>query len=191
MRTKFYGPGNGLKSIGAKGLFLCLLLAPPCASQATGPSEYEVKAAFLYNFALYVEWPAAALDGRPAFTVGMVGKDVFGGVLEKTMKDRTAQGKKVEVARFAAAEDIKACHILFVPYGEREQLDKITAALKGTSTLIVTEFDEALKKGSIINFFLEDKRVRIEVNPDAAGRENLRVGAKVLRLARIVKDGEK
>ncbi len=168
-----------------------LLLLPLGAFQASGPGEYEVKAAFLYNFALYVEWPAPALQERPAFTIGAVGKDVFGGALEKIVKDRTAQGKPVTVVRFATADDVKPCHILFVPHGERDQLELIAKALKGSSTLLVGESEGVLAKGAVVNFFLEDKRVRIEVNPDAAGRENLRVGAKVLRLAKVVKDGEK
>lgn len=150
-----------------------------------------MKAAFLYNFALYLEWPASAFEGRSTFTIGRVGQDVFDGALEKTMKGRTAQGKPVEVLRFATAEDVKPCHILFVPYGERDQLARIANAVKGGSTYIVSDFEGALRKGATLNFYLEDKRVRIEVNPDAAGRENLKVGAKVLRLSRIVKDGEK
>lgn len=171
--------------------FVYLALLPLGARQASGPSEYEVKAAFLYNFALSVEWPASALQERPSFTIGAVGKDVLGGALERIVKDRTAQGKPVEVRRFATAEDVKPCHILFIPLAEREHLEKIAKALRGTSTLLVGESDGALGKGAAVNFFLEEKRVRIEVNPDAAGRESLRVGAKVLRLAKIVKDGEK
>jgi hypothetical protein len=171
--------------------FCLLSLLPLGAVQGTGPGEYEVKAAFLYNFALYLEWPAAALQGRATFTIGAVGKDVFAGSLEKTLKDRTAQGKPVEVLRFATADDVKPCQLLFVPYPERDQLARISKALQGSSTLIVSEFDGAARKGAVVNFYLEDKRVRIEVNPDAAARENLKVGAKVLRLSRIVKDGEK
>lgn len=167
----------------ALGAILCAL---PFQS---GPGEYEVKAAFLYNFALYVEWPGA--PERATFTIASVGKDVFAGALEKTMKDRTAQGKKVEVLRFATADEVRPAHILFVPYAEAERLEKIAASLKGSSTLIVSEVEGATSRGAVLNFYLEEKRVRMEVNPDAAGRENLRIGAKVLRLARIVKDAEK
>ena len=162
---------------------LCLL-----ASQAQGPGEYDVKAAFLYNFAHYVEWPPAALEGRDALVIGCLGPDVFAGALEKTMKDRTAQGRPVRVRRFAAQEQVAPCHILFVPVGERERIEKAAAALKGSGTLIVSESEGALRRGAAINFYLEGQRVRFEVNPEAAGRENLRLGAKILRLARIVKD---
>ncbi|HEX7901435.1 MAG TPA: YfiR family protein [Planctomycetota bacterium] len=168
---------------------VCLLsLAPPGAAQGSGPGEYEVKAAFLYNFALYLEWPASAFEGRSTFTIGRVGPDVFDGALEKTMKGRTAQGKPVEVLRFATAEDVKPCHILFVPVGERDQLARIAKAVQGGSTYVVSEFEGALRKGALLNFYLEDKRVRIEVNPDASARENLKISAKVLRVARIVKE---
>ena len=170
---------------------LCLLFVAPAAGQETGPGEYEVKAAFLYNFALYVEWPADAAAGGGAIKVGVLGRDVFDGALEKILKDRTAQGKPVEVVRFATSADVKPCHLLFVPVAEQDQLGKIAGALKGSSTLIVSEFDGAVLKGAVLNFYLENKRVRLEVNPDAAARENLRIDAKVLRLARIVKDQDK
>ncbi|HEX7901433.1 MAG TPA: YfiR family protein [Planctomycetota bacterium] len=176
---------------GIVAALLCLLSALPGAAQETGPGEYEVKAAFLYNFALYVEWPASAAAGRGAIKIGQVGKDVFDGALEKTMRDRTAQGKPLEVVRYATADDVKPCHLLFVPYGERDRLEALARALKGSATLIVSEFEGAPHKGGVLNFYLEDKRVRIEVNPDAAARENLKIGAKVLRVSRIVKDGGK
>jgi len=177
--------------VSGRGIFaavLCLLFVPPGAAQQAGPGEYEVKAAFLYNLALYVEWPAARLQGQRAITIGAVGKDVFDGALEKTLKDRTAQGKPVEAVRFATADDVKPCHLLFVPIDERNQLEKIAKALKGSSTLIVSEFDGAALKGAPLNFYIENKRVRLEVNPDAAAREHLKIGAQVLRLSRIVKD---
>lgn len=167
---------------GALAAILCSL------STQAGPGEYEVKAAFLYNFALYVEWPASALENRPAFTVASVGPDVFAGSLERTMKGRTAHGKKVEVVRFPSADDVKPVHILFVPAREAGRLGAIAAALKGSATLIVSEVEGAARRGAMLNLYLEEKRVRIEVNPDAAAREGLRVGAKVLRLSRIVKD---
>lgn len=173
---------------GIVAALLGLLSVLPGAAQETGPGEYEVKAAFLYNFALYVEWPATAPAGGGAIKIGVVGKDVFAGALDKTLKERTAQGRPLEVVRFATAADVKPCHLLFVPYGERDRLEAIARALKGSATLIVSEFEGAPLKGGILNFYLEDKRVRIEVNPDAAARENLKIGAKVLRVSRIVKD---
>jgi hypothetical protein len=184
-------PGSRALGRGALSALLALGFCASAPAQGQGPSEYDVKAAFLYNFALYVEWPPAALAGREDFSVGVLGKDVFDGALERTMKDRTAQGKPVRVLRFDAAEGVKPCHILFVPGPEGDRVEKLAAALKGSGTMIVTESSGALRRGAIINFFLEDKRVRIEVNPDAAARENLRVGAKVLRLAKVVKDDGK
>jgi hypothetical protein len=178
-------------TVSGRGIFaalLCLAGVTPGLAQEPGPGEYEVKAAFLYNFALYVEWPADAAAGGAAIKVGVVGRDVFAGALEKTFKDRTAQGKPLEVVRFATADDVKPCHLLFVPYGERGQLETIARALKGSATLLVSEFEGAPLKGGVLNFYLEGKRVRIEVNPDAAARENLKIGAKVLRVSRIVKD---
>ena len=181
----------GGRRVGWAILVLALHL-PLAARQGAGPGEYDVKAAFLYNFALYAEWPAAAFEGKRAiFGVGSVGRDVFAGALEKTIAGRMAQGRSMEVARFAAPDDVKACHILFVPLAEKDQLEKIATGLKGAGTLIVTEFEGGARRGAAINFYLEDSRVRIEVNPDAAAREGLKIGAKVLRLARIVKDAEK
>jgi hypothetical protein len=158
------------------------------ASQGT-TGEYELKAAMLYKFTAYVDWPASAFEpGDSKFRIGYVGKDVFEGALERTVKERKAKERAVEIVRFASAEDAKPCAVLFVSQAESANLEKIAGALKGTSTLIITETEGAARRGGIINFYLQGKEVRFEVNPEAALRERLRIGAQLLRLARIVKD---
>src|SRR5688500_16787546 len=117
-------PGTGLIRRWGVAASVCLLSLTPGAAQEAGRGEYEVRGACGCKFALYVEWPGQA--GSGPIKSGLVGKDVLAGALEKTMKGRTAQGRPLEVVRFATTDDVKPCHLLFVPYGERDRLEAIS-----------------------------------------------------------------
>lgn len=170
-------------------MFALLLLSLDSAGQEKTPTEHEVKAAFLYNFAVNVEWPAAAFENdKSPFRVAIVGKDPFSGVLESTFRNKTAQGRSLEVLRFESAAALKPCTILFLPHSSRDELAKVQETIKGTNTLLVCESDGLAAKGSPLNFYMDANRVRFEANVAAAGRAGLKIGAKLLRIARLVQD---
>jgi hypothetical protein len=162
---------------------------PNAQAGSSPPGEYEVKAAFLYNFAKFVEWPAEAFDDADApLTIGVLGEDPFGDTLEQTVKGKTANGRKLAIRRFHKVRDLQPCHILFISSSEKRHLSEILDRLKGSSVLTVGEVEGFAKRGGVINFFVEDNRIRFEVNVDAAKRAKLKMSSKLLRLARIVRD---
>lgn len=169
-------------------LGLLLMAASGGLARADGAPEYQVKAAFLYNFAKFVDWPATAFSGESSpFIIGVLGDDPFGDTLDKTVEGKAIGDRKIMVRRFKQAADIKDCHILYVSRSEKKQFDKICERLDKTNTLTVGDTEQFVQRGGMINFVIEEKKVRLEINPDAADRAGLKVSSKLLQLARIVK----
>ena len=156
------------------------------AASATAPSEtpteYQVKAAFLYNFAKFVEWPD---QPNPSVQLCTVGDDPFGNILEETVKGKTLNGHPIAVKRFKAGENARGCQIAFIGVPERETRP-VLDMLQGASTLTVGESPNFAKEGGIINFVLEGNKVRFEINVAAAQQARLKISSKLLSLARIV-----
>jgi len=174
----------------------CVLVAAPStgiAQDRTEPSkEFQVKAAFLFNFAKYVKWPerAFAKDDSPLI-VGVVGKDPFGTVLDRAFAGKSIDKHPLVVRRFRDVDKLGPCHLLFVPADEDPRTAKIAAHYAKTPTLLVGDGVEFAKKGGVIGFYLADKRVRFEINTDAAERTGVEVSSQLLKLARIVRDKER
>jgi hypothetical protein len=150
--------------------------------------EYEVKAALLYKFTQYIEWPAEAFERKDSpLLVAVIGKDPFGRILDETLRDKKCGEHPFAIKRFASAKEIDAAHVLFVPGAEAVVLAEILKALGGRSTLIVGESEGFASKGGIVNFYLEKSKTRFEINPDAAKRCKLKISSDLLKVARIVK----
>jgi hypothetical protein len=176
-----------------------VLLAVPIGAEATGAdttaqasnTEYTVKAACLFKFIGYVKWPANAFaDEKTPITVAVVGPDPFGQELEKAFADKKVGGRKIEIKRFKTTADIESCHLLFVASQETPNLAKILKAVAKRSVLVVTESPGAASKGASINFCIEEKKLRFEINLEAAKRAELEISSELLKLARTVKDEE-
>ena len=188
-------------------LILVLLagaIAPRSRAGSEPSQEYKVKAAFLYNFLKFVDWPKEAMpDGNEPITIGIIGKDPFGQAFEP-VKDKDAKDKKVVVKRFKSIADlkklgesgkdeldrqieaVKKCHLLFVCSSEKEYLKDIVNAVKNRPVLTVGDTEEFLQSGGIISFVMEDQKVRFEVNLTAAEHAKLKIRSQLLRLAKRV-----
>jgi hypothetical protein len=168
---------------------VCVILVSLLSTAAfSAPGEYELKAAFLFNFANYVEWPShVTADSGGTFVIGVYGDDPFGNVLDQTVSGKMVNGRKVEVKRFSSVRELKPCHVLFISSSEGGHMGRILSATKDWHCLTVGEADGFARNGGIIGFFLEDKKVRFEINPDEAHRNGLTVSSKLLKLARVVK----
>ena len=151
--------------------------------------EYRIKAAFLYNFATFVQWPAHAFkDARSPLTLCVLGDDPFGAAFDRAIVGKTVAGRKMVVARFEDLQRLAACQILFISSSERNRLSKIFSTLKGSSVLTVGDTDGFAHQGGIINFTVEENRIRFEINEHAAERAGLKISSKLLNLAAIVPD---
>jgi hypothetical protein len=153
------------------------------------PSEYQLKSAFLYNFAKFVQWPAESFaDDQAPLIFGILGKDPFGKVIDQTIRDKTFKDRELSIKRFEKIEDVAVCHILFISSSEEKHLAKIMAILKDSSILTVGEVKEFAERGGVINFVIVENKIRFEINVEAAERAKLKISSKLLKLAKIVKD---
>lgn len=157
-------------------------------ARAQAPSEYQVKAAFLLNFARFVDWPDGSAAGtHDSMSLCVVGDDPFRGILDETVKGKTVNGRDLVVERFKRGDDARDCQIVFISASESRRLNPILESLKGASVLTVGETDGFAQRGGIINFVLEDNRVHFEINVEAAERARLKISSKLLSLAKIIK----
>lgn len=149
------------------------------------PSEYKVKAAFLYHFSQFVDWPAKAFSGPDApFVIGVLGENSFGADLEQTVHGKLINGRALTVKEFnSVTEAVHHCHILFVSSSEQKRLPDIFAALDAANVLTVGESDDFEKMGGMIQFVREGTKIRFRVNEAAAAGAGLKVSAKLLSLA--------
>jgi hypothetical protein len=163
-------------------LALVILLAAPGTARAQVASEYDVKAAFLYNFTKFVEWPSAAFDERSDFQLCVLGEDPFGRSL-KVVENEKVAGRGITLLRTPKLEEAEGCHILFISRSERSRISQILLDLGTAPVLTVADTDGFLSHGGIINFKLEGSKVRFEINQEAAERVGIKISSKLLRLA--------
>ncbi|HNT69225.1 MAG TPA: YfiR family protein [Syntrophorhabdaceae bacterium] len=151
-------------------------------------SEYEVKAAFLYNFVKFVDWP----DGSQGEGKGVVNVCMFGsGPIDRELarlKDKVVKGRRFAVKYTGSTEEFRGCHMLFICSSEKGRLQEALKAVKRKGILTVGDTEGFARKGVIINFYFEDKKIRFEINLDAAREAQFSISSQLLRLARIVKD---
>ena len=173
-------------------LSLCLLLACSVVTLAAPPAEpiadeYQVKAAFLFNFAKFVEWPSEAFsDPNAPLVITVFGDDPFNGSLE-AVRGKLVNSRKLTIRRVKDIQDIGKSNVLFVSPSAKKDLARILDALQGQSVLTVGEDTAFTQCGGVINLVKEDNRVRFEVNVSAAERAGLKISSRLLALARIVK----
>jgi hypothetical protein len=169
-------------------LALALLGLPTAAARAQeGNREYRIKAACIFKFIRFVDWPARALpETSPNLVVG-----VFGGTPAETALDTLAgksiKGKTLVVRQVTSAREAEGCHVVFISGEEREQAARVVEALQGNSVLTVGESPGFARRGGIINFTTEGNRLRFEINREAAERARLTISSQLLKLAKAVR----
>jgi hypothetical protein len=157
-------------------------------SQSEEGPAYTVKLAFLYNFTKFVEWPATSYrDAGAPLVICIAGHDPFSSDLEQELRTRTARGRSVEVRTPRPTDALSGCQVLFVPVTEKDQ-NRIVRDLNGSSTLTVGETEGFASRGGVINFTVQENKVRFEINELAADRAGLKISSKLLSIAKIVKE---
>jgi hypothetical protein len=152
--------------------------------------EYQVKAAILLQSARFVEWPAEA---DAPIVVGVLGEDPFGPLLDQIFKGESAKGRPLEIRRFKAPQDLEPCHILFVCASEKERWPEIRKrlgedAFKARGPLTVSDIEAFAEAGGVLHLDLQEKKVRLRINVDAAARASLKISSQLLKLAVVVRD---
>jgi len=195
----------------AKLLVVGAIVALAGTVKAQTPSDREVKAGFLMNFAEFVEWPEGAFASpSSSIVVGVIGEDRLGAELDK-LRDRMVNGRKLEIRRFKGAlefrgeetpgrrrddladrrnkklQELKSCHILFVASSEKKSVPSILKPLQSDCVLTVGDMPEFAHQGGVINFVSLENKVRLEINLDAAERARLKISSKLLNLAKVIK----
>jgi len=150
--------------------------------------EYQVKAAFMYNFAKFVEWPEHAFpDDSSSIILCVLGENPFGTAIN-SIDGKIAEGKRLEVRLYENLEDIGQCHILFISSSKAEELPVILASLKNRSVLTVGDIEDFAKRGGVINFITKNNRIHFEINVNAAQRAHLKISSKLANLAKIIRE---
>jgi hypothetical protein len=162
--------------------------ALPSAHAQREAQEHEVKAAFLYRFLSFIEWPAQALrDARAPLAIGVLGADDIAASLEQVIPGRTAQDRAVVVRRVRAGESLAGVHLLMVGRAEQERMAQLAKAAAGQHVVLVGEGDDALDRGAAIGFLIDDGRVRFQVSLPAAERSGVRISSRMLSVAHNVR----
>lgn len=157
------------------------------ASRADAQSEDQVMAAFLLNFARYVEWPKDAFDrGDTPVTICMMGSKDFGEVVSRTVSGKTVDDRPVAIDQPKSLGETDGCHIVFIGRNFAESPGATVAALGGSSVFSVADQEGFASAGGIANFYRDGNRIRFEINPDAAKKAGLKISSQLLRLAKVV-----
>jgi hypothetical protein len=172
-------------------LALCTLCAGASVAADESPQDIEqrVKAAFLFKFGGYVEWPERVFPRNDSpLVIGVAGADVLAEELSRIASGRTMNGRPVTVRRIRSGEPVTGVHVLFISRSEAGRLGELLPTTQGQPVLTVTETEKGLAQGSVINFVVADNRVRFEVSLAAANRNGLRIGAPLLAVAQRVQE---
>jgi hypothetical protein len=186
------------------------LLAALCVAEGRDDNaaerEYQIKAAFIYNFIKFVDWPKEKIaDSNEPVIIGIIGKDPFGDAFEplqekekkvliqrfQGLAELEKSGEKKEDQPHPKQDAISKCHLLFVCPSESKRLADIVKAVKNSSILTVADTQGFLEVGGIINFVMEEKKIRFEISVTAAEKAGLKIRSQLLRLAkRVIKEDE-
>ncbi|MBL7700457.1 MAG: YfiR family protein [Chitinophagaceae bacterium] len=166
--------------------FSLLLLAAAQNQQVQVQREYQLKAAFLFNFCQFVNWPADAFtSGEAPLVIGVLGPNPFGSYLEETVSGEKISGRPVEIRYFKEPDEVGDCHLLFIGGNNAKESSEGIAATKGKNILTISDQPNFLKQDGMIRFMNQQNKIRFEINVEAARSAGLEISSKLLRLADI------
>jgi len=158
-----------------------------CYGKSQAATEYQIKAAYIYNFAKFVDWPSKAFpDANSPIVIGVLGEDPFGDALEQAIKDKSVNGRKLQAKRFDGVRDVERCHILFISSSEKMRLSKALERVKGLNVLTVSDIGRFARQGGMIGLTMEHNKIGFEINVDTAKKAGLSISSQLLKLAKVV-----
>ncbi len=170
-------------------LFLILGFIQLGASSAQAQSkEYQIKAAFLYNFTQFVQWPDTAFPpGHTPFCIGILGDDPFDGSLDEMVRGEMIDHRPLVIRHASGFDGLKDCQIIFISKSEEGHVAEILSETSSSPVLMVSEIDGFDQEGGMINFYLQGGKVRFEINPSSAQKAGLKISSQLLTLGKIVR----
>jgi hypothetical protein len=182
------GPVGRTLGILVLGVWAIVSISPGAQAQTSVDREQQIKAAFLYNFVKFVDWPAEFLpETGNVISICVFNDDPFYEALE-TIRDKTVKGRRLVIRRLDAVKDLESCHVAFIGQTEVRRLPQVMQSLQNSSVLTVGETERFAHSGGIINFVVEKNKVRFEINVDRAERARLKLSSQLLSLARVVRE---
>jgi hypothetical protein len=168
---------------------LVILSSIPALARGSHPTQYDVEAAYLYQFGNFIQWPSkSGADKKPkTFTICVLGEDPFGTILEDTLRGSKMNGLPMAASRIASIRDAAGCQILFISSSRRNQIDADLLALRGQPILTVSDIPDFASRGGVIQFVLIDNRVRFEIDLSGAQKAGLKLSSQLLKVAVAVR----
>lgn len=185
-KLREYRKANGRKA----GIFFAVILA--CLSgtavgQSAHAREDQVKAAYLYNFAKFVEWPSTSFrNANDAIVICSIGDDPIGEALQQAVLGKRANGRRVEARNIGLVRESKFCHILFIGFRDPAHIQTILHGLEDASVLTVCQTDDLAAVGGIINLVRKNESIELEINPEAAQASSLKISSRLMVVSRVV-----
>lgn len=161
-------------------------------SKAQQYTEYEVKAAYIYNFINFIQWPNSAFSSTEAkFVIGIYGYDPFKGILDEVFRNKLLQNREWEIKYFSSVKDISDCHILLISDISQTELITVLEKIKNKPILSIgNQIDNFCDLGGIVNFSKQNEQHRFEINNNQAVNNNLKINPKLLFLSKIISEDE-
>ncbi|HYE31866.1 MAG TPA: YfiR family protein [Methylomirabilota bacterium] len=168
-----------------------LLFAPPHAQESSSAgrlkaTEWQIKGAYLYNFALFTRWPAAAFKGKDSpFVIAILGDDPFGAPLDDSLVKEQVNGRPIRIVRAPTGAAVPECHLLFISVSEKRRLQEIFDSISGKPIFTVADFEPFCQVGGGARFRKDGRNIRLVMNPGAIRAAGLRVDAELLQMATL------
>lgn len=164
-----------------------LIGGPGVSAESVQFKEYLIKAAFLYNFIKFVDWPSESFkDDAAPINLCVLGDDPFGEALD-TIRDKRVKGRRLVIKRVRRVSQIEGAHLLFISTSEKGRVKQILKSLTDAPVLTISEMEGFGQKGGIINFITVDNKIQFEINSEKAQHHKLKISSQLLKLARIVR----
>ena len=173
------------------GAVLAAFLLCTSTGRAQDVTESSLKAAFIYNFAKFTEWPQDILPATATFSACVLGDSQIRDALERTVKGRQLSGRDISVSQVQLQGKLRSCHLLYVSSVTPAQVAEIVAAVRGAPVLTISDGDDFARQGGIAQMFVENGKMRFDLNLDIAKLSGLQISSKLLVLAAHIHDGPK
>lgn len=161
-------------------------MAPDGSAQSKPSLEYQVKAAFLFNFTRFIRWPATAYAAPDApFVIGIAGNDPFGTYLDDLVSGEQLDGHRITVRRYADGQEVSGCQLLFINMNEPVKEKALLAQIARQNILTVSDADDFIKAGGMLHFYEEENKVKMEIKLAAVKAAQLDISSKLLQVAKI------